>query len=73
MFENVDDGRTTDAWLYFKIAYEPKGSSKLIKVKKINLRLTSPISHGKVLLRYRASKYQFYKLGDLPSQYLVLQ
>ena len=24
LFENVDDdGRTTDAWLYFKLTYEP--------------------------------------------------
>ena len=35
MFENVDngrrtdDGRTTDAWLYYKLTYEPKGSGEL--------------------------------------------
>ena len=22
-FENVDDERTTDAWLYYKLTYEP--------------------------------------------------
>ena len=37
MFENVDgrttddDGRTTDAWLYYKLTYEPKGSGELKK------------------------------------------
>ena len=38
MFVNVDDGWTTDAWLYYKIAYEPKGSGELIKVKKEKLK-----------------------------------
>ena len=23
VFENVDDGRMTDAWLYYKFTYEP--------------------------------------------------
>ena len=22
-FENFDDGRTTDAWVYYKVTYEP--------------------------------------------------
>ena len=26
------DGRTTDAWLYYKLAYEPKDSGELIKM-----------------------------------------
>ena len=26
MFENVNDGRTTDAWIYYKLTNEPKNS-----------------------------------------------
>ena len=33
MFENVDNGRTTDAWLYFKLTFEPKGSGGLIQLE----------------------------------------
>ena len=34
IFENVDDGRTTDAWLYYKLIFEPQGSCELNKKKR---------------------------------------
>ena len=30
MFENVDNGQTMAAWVYYKLTYEPKGSGEII-------------------------------------------